>query len=111
MLLTFTGLLAIAPVTLALPRTANVSGATRNDILRVVVGGSLQSTSPILDFYRGFPPGSVKYITAAGINPVADAASIGAFFAEAGIEAEWIPVHDTNCNQRTRDPVTTAAPV
>ena len=81
------------------------SAAQEEDPLRVVIGGSLQATSPILDFYRGFPAGGVKYITAAGIDPVADAVAIGAFFAEAGIEAEWIPVHDVNCNERTRDPV------
>lgn len=104
-------LLTLAPPSLAIPRaTSNASGAwnatrpARDDVVRVVVGGSLQSSSPILDFYRGFPPGGVKYITAAGINPIGDAVSIGAFFAEAGIEAEWIPVHDTNCNERTRDP-------
>jgi hypothetical protein len=71
----------------------------------VVVGGSLRSDSPILEYFRGFPPNAVKFITAAGINPIADGASIGAFFLEAGIQAEWIPVHDTNCNERTRDPV------
>lgn len=74
------------------------------DTVRVVVGGSLRSDSPILDYYRGFPPNAVKYITAAGTNPVADGISIGNFFLEAGIQAEWIPVHDVNCNERTRDP-------
>jgi cyanophycinase len=102
--------LAFTPLTMAVPRArpnpsvARNATVRQNDVVRVVVGGSLQSTSPILDFYRGHPPGGVKYITAAGINPIADAASIGAFFADAGIDAEWIPVHDVNCNERTRDP-------
>ena len=84
--------LAFTPRTMAVPRARSDQivawNATvgQNDVVRVVVGGSLQSTSPILDFYRGYPPGGVKYITAAGINPIADAASIGAFFADAGID-------------------------
>jgi cyanophycinase-like exopeptidase len=84
----------------------SVGGALlrRPDRIRIVVGGSLQSDSPILDYYRGFPPNGVKYITAAGTNPVGDGASIGNFFAQAGINAEWIQIHNPNCEVTTRDP-------
>jgi cyanophycinase len=84
------------------PPLKNTTGAREE--VRIVVGGSLQSTSPILEYYRGFPPGGVKYITAAGTNPVGDGASIGNFFANAGIEAEWIPVHAPNCEETAFDP-------
>lgn len=73
--------------------------------MRLVVGGSLNYRNDrVLDYYRGFPDGGVKYITAAGTNPTADGTSIGRFFADAGIEAEWIPVYSSNCAERTRDP-------
>ena len=98
-------LLALAPSgALAMPLAAK-NASLASELVRIVVGGSLSSDSPILEFYRGFPPLGVKYITAAGTNPVADGIAIGAFFAAAGIDAEWIPVHDVNCDERTRDPV------
>jgi cyanophycinase len=78
----------------------NVS--TTDSLLRVVVGGSLESDSPILDVFKGFPRNGVKLITAAGRNPTDDAVNLISFFAEAGIEAEWIPVYHENCNERTR---------
>jgi cyanophycinase-like exopeptidase len=64
----------------------------------VVVGGALAANSPILDLY---PRHGVKFITAAGISPTADAASIEKLFEDAGVEAEWIPVYHENCNELT----------
>jgi len=75
---------------------------TRRNAVRVVIGGSLESTNPLFDLYRGFPPNSVKFITAAGTRPTSDARSIEDLFSAAGIQAEWIPVYDTNCAERTR---------
>ena len=69
----------------------------------VVGGGGINSIwnpdSDILEPFRGFPPGGVKIITAAGINPVNDGISLGNIFANAGVETEWIPIHDVNCNE------------
>jgi cyanophycinase-like exopeptidase len=84
--------------------TSFALNTTKQDLIRIVVGGSLLSNSPILDYYKGFAPNGVKYITMAGINPTADATEVRNFFARAGITAEWIPVFDNNCAARTRDP-------
>ena len=72
---------------------------------RIVIGGSQTwgASSPIVGYFQGFPEGRVKVISAAGTNPVADGASIVATMLSAGIIAEWIPVHSTNCDERTRD--------
>eukprot|EP01052_Picozoa_sp_SAG31_P080883 SAG31_NODE_40734_length_279_cov_0.855556_2_plen_43_part_01 len=43
----------------------------------------------------------MKVISAAGTNPVGDGAAIVSNMLSAGIVAEWIPVHSTNCNDRT----------
>jgi len=75
--------------------------------IRMVVGGSLQSNSPVLEKFKGFGPKGVKYITAAGTNPESDGVSIGQFFDSAGIDAEWIPVYSNNCAERTFDPTYT----
>eukprot|EP00037_Helgoeca_nana_P017185 m.162428 g.162428 ORF g.162428 m.162428 type:complete len:436 (-) comp23877_c0_seq1:50-1357(-) len=89
---------------------ANVSGnvmshaPTRAQALRLVVGGSISADSPILESFRGFPPGGVKFITAAGTSPEADAVTIEKLLREAGVQdPEWIPVYGSNCAERTRD--------
>ena len=79
-------------------------GSANNERVRIVVGGSLQSDSPVVNIFKGYNPNGVKFITAAGINPALDAVTIEGFFLEAGVKAQWIPVHSTNCAERTNDP-------
>jgi cyanophycinase-like exopeptidase len=83
---------------------------TSREATRVVVGGGginsiWNPDSTILEIFRGLPPGGVKLITAAGSNPVGDGAQLVNLMSNAGIEAEWIPIHDVNCNERAFDPV------
>lgn len=57
-----------------------------NGPVRLVVGGSLTSDSPILDYYKGLPPKAVKFITAAGVSPTSDAITIQRLLEEAGVQ-------------------------
>lgn len=66
--------------------------------MRLVIGGALSSSSPILDYYEGLS--NVVFITAAGSNPTNDAKTIGKFFQGRGIKATWIPVYGSNCATR-----------
>ena len=54
--------------------------------------------------FRGFGEGGVKVITAAGSNPIGDGAQLVNIMGNAGISAEWIPIHDVNCDERAYDP-------
>ena len=64
--------------------------------------------STILEMFRGFPAGKVKVITAAGINPIGDGTQLVNIMGNAGIEAEWIPIHDVNCDVTAFDPAIVA---
>lgn len=99
-------LLAVASQACAFsPANSTANGNNSDDLVRLVVGGSLEFTNDdVLDHYRGFPAGSVKYITAAGANAQGDATSIGRFFANAGIQAEWIDIYARNCATKAFDP-------
>ena len=89
-------------VTVTAQAPKNETSATA---LRVVVGGSLKSDSPILSVFKeAAARGTVRFITAAGLAPLQDAREIESFFAEAGISAEWIDVHSYNCDEHALDP-------
>lgn len=89
----------------SLPRSGSYNRSSfGSERVRLVVGGSLQSDSPVVNIFKGYNPNGVKFITAAGINPALDAVTIEGFFLEAGVKAQWIPVHSTNCAERTNDP-------
>jgi cyanophycinase-like exopeptidase len=77
--------------------------------VRVVVGGGGASSiwnpdSTVLTLFRGFPAGGVKVITAAGTDPIGSGVSLVNSMANAGIIAEWIPIHDVNCHLTAFDP-------
>ena len=81
--------------------------------VRVVVGGGginsiWNPDSEILEPFRGFGPGGVKVITAAGSNAPGDGAQLVNLMANAGISAEWIPIHDVNCAESAFDPLMVA---
>jgi cyanophycinase-like exopeptidase len=82
----------------------------KNDgVVRVVVGGGGANSiwrpdSDILELFRGYPAGGVKVITAAGTNCESSGASLVNSFANAGVEAEWIPICDNYCDTAAFDP-------
>jgi|EP01047_Picozoa_sp_COSAG01_P025432 cyanophycinase-like exopeptidase len=81
----------------------------RAEAVRVVVGGGGASSiwrpgSAILEMYRGFAPGQVKVITAAGTNCESSGTSLVNSMANAGIIAEWIPICDNYCDTAAYDP-------
>jgi len=56
---------------------------------RLLIGGSLDQNSPILNLLTGK---NVAFITAAGDNPQEDGVTMKNFFARRGINSTWIPV-------------------
>lgn len=62
------------------------------------------TSNPAMDVFKGFPPGGVKFITAASTSQ-SGGSSTKSWLAQFGIEdAEWIPVYADNCASRTQDP-------
>jgi cyanophycinase-like exopeptidase len=66
----------------------------------LLVGGSLQNDSPILDHLKGK---KVGFITAGGDNPSADARQVQQFFQNREIEAKWIPL-SFPCDRKVHQP-------
>lgn len=61
----------------SLPRSGSYNRSSfGSERVRLVVGGSLQSDSPVVNIFKGYNPNGVKFITAAGINPALDAVTI-----------------------------------
>ena len=105
-------LLALAGIGSAAPivnRTDQLNATRRESKIRHVVGGGginsiWRPDSAVLEMFRGFPPGGVKVITSAGTNCESSGTSLVNSFANAGIEAEWIPICDAYCGTAAFDP-------
>ena len=100
----------LVPGSLAAPI---VNGTRREGRERLVVGGGginsiWRPDSAVLEMYRGFGENGVKVITAAGSNPIGDGTQLVNLMAQAGISAEWVPIHDVNCDVNAFDPAIVA---
>jgi len=77
------------------------------DFIRLVQGGAMSRGGPesaALEAFRGFPAKGVKFISAASPRP-SDPSGLYSFLTSFGVnDPEWIPVYESNCANRTRDP-------